>query len=211
MEITHYGHACVLLQTGDTRILIDPGTYSQGFEELTDLAAVFITHQHADHLDVVRLPQLLTNNPGATVYVDALSMETAKEAGLAATVLAPGEQVRAGSSTVEVVGGEHALIHKDIPTVPNNALVFDDGAFYHPGDSFALPGRQVDVFGLPVSGPWLKLAESIDFLRDVAPRVAVPIHERALANTVMAYGILPRLAPEGTTFTPLAPGMPTAL
>ncbi|MCA1695075.1 MAG: MBL fold metallo-hydrolase, partial [Actinobacteria bacterium] len=46
MEITHFGHSCVLLDTGSARLLIDPGTWSEGFEDLTGLDAVLITHQH---------------------------------------------------------------------------------------------------------------------------------------------------------------------
>jgi L-ascorbate metabolism protein UlaG (beta-lactamase superfamily) len=38
VQITHYGHACVLAELPDgTRILFDPGTYSAGFEDLTGL------------------------------------------------------------------------------------------------------------------------------------------------------------------------------
>jgi L-ascorbate metabolism protein UlaG (beta-lactamase superfamily) len=45
IRITHYGHACVLAElAGRTRVLFDPGTYSAGFEELTGLDAVLITH-----------------------------------------------------------------------------------------------------------------------------------------------------------------------
>ena len=50
MQITHFGHACVLL-SGNSRVLLDPGTYSSGFEILHDLDAVLITHDHPDHRD----------------------------------------------------------------------------------------------------------------------------------------------------------------
>ena len=42
---------------------------------------------------------------------------------------------------------------------------------YHPGDSLTLPPADVDLLLLPVSAPWLKVSECIDFARDVgAPR-----------------------------------------
>ena len=44
MRITHLGHSCLLVETAGQRILIDPGVFSHGFEELTDLSAVLITH-----------------------------------------------------------------------------------------------------------------------------------------------------------------------
>ena len=39
------------------------------------------------------------------------------------------------------------------------------------------------MLGLPTGAPWLKLSEAVDFLRAVAPRTAVPIHEAVLSCT----------------------------
>ena len=50
VQITHFRHSCVLLDTGSARLLIDPGAWSEGFESVTGLDAVLITHQHVDHL-----------------------------------------------------------------------------------------------------------------------------------------------------------------
>ena len=38
MDITHLGHSCLLVESAGTRVLLDPGTFSHGFEELTGLA-----------------------------------------------------------------------------------------------------------------------------------------------------------------------------
>ena len=75
MQIIHYGHACVLVETESARLLIDPGTFSSGFEELTGLDAVLVTHQHPDHLDTDRLPALLAANSGAELVVDTGSAD----------------------------------------------------------------------------------------------------------------------------------------
>ena len=211
MELTHFGHACVLVETATTRLLIDPGTLAAGFESARDLDAVLVTHQHPDHIDLARLPALLAANPGAALFVDPGSVPMVTEAGLEHTVVCSGERVTVGSAVVDVVGGEHAALHADIPVVPNGALVIDDGTFYHPGDSLVVPPQEVDIFGLPASGPWLKVGDAIDFVRAVAPRIAVPIHEAALASTATHYGLLTALAPSGTTFTPLTRGEPTTL
>ena len=32
MKITHFGHACLLVESGEARLLFDPGTESSGYE-----------------------------------------------------------------------------------------------------------------------------------------------------------------------------------
>ncbi|HVV09626.1 MBL fold metallo-hydrolase [Amycolatopsis sp.] len=198
MRIVHYGHACVLLETDDERILLDPGAFSQGFEAERELSAVFITHQHFDHIDAERLPVLLKANPGAKLIVDPGTEETVAKLGLEFEVARPGDAFEIGRTAVNVVGGQHAVIHQDIPVIPNVGYLFGHGAFYHPGDSFHVPEQQVDVLGLPTGAPWLKAGEAVDFLRAVSPRLAVPIHEAVLANPGLHYGLFTNLAPEGT-------------
>lgn len=198
MRIVHYGHACVVLETDGARVLLDPGVFSEGFDAERELDAVMITHQHFDHLDEKRLPALLRANPGARLYVDPGSADTVRKLGLEHRVVRPGETFDVGGTNVSVVGGQHAVIHAAIPVVRNVGYVVDDGAFYHPGDSFFVPEQKIDVLGLPTGAPWLKAAEAVDFMRIVAPRVAVPIHEAVLANPGMHYGLFTNLAPEGT-------------
>ena len=70
MELTHFGHSCLLAEFGVARLLFDPGTFSHGFEGITGLSAILITHQHPDHADPQRLPALVEANPGAALYAD---------------------------------------------------------------------------------------------------------------------------------------------
>jgi L-ascorbate metabolism protein UlaG (beta-lactamase superfamily) len=203
MHLRHFGHACVLIETETTRLLIDPGTLSSDFETLRDLDAVLVTHQHADHVGAASLGALMSANPGAQLIVDAGTAQTVADLGLTARVVTPGEALRVGGASLDIGGGEHAVVHADIPPVQNCTFLVDGGAFFHPGDSFFVPEQDVDVLGLPVSGPWLKLGETIDYLRAVGPRVGVPIHEAALANTATVYAYIAKLAPVGTAFMPL--------
>ena len=57
-------------KSGDKAVLFDPGNFSHGFEGITGLSAILITHQHPDHADVTRLPALIEANPQAALYAD---------------------------------------------------------------------------------------------------------------------------------------------
>jgi L-ascorbate metabolism protein UlaG (beta-lactamase superfamily) len=209
MQVTHFGHSCVLLDTGAARLLIDPGAFSTGFEGLTGLDAVLVTHQHFDHLDTERLPALLRGNPDARLIVDP---GTAGELGAVEhETVEPGATVEVGGARVEVLGGQHAVIHPDIPMIPNNAYLVD-GTHLHPGDSIdTMPPAELDVLFLPAAAPWSKIAETIEYLRAVAPRTAVPIHEAVVAKPAIFFGHLDRLGPEKTTFRPLDAGTSVTL
>lgn len=200
MVVDHFGHACVLVETASARLLIDPGTLSSGFEQVRDLDAILITHQHADHLDLTRLVSLMAANPRAVLCVDPGSVSAVAALGLGARAMAPGDRLEIAGAVVDVVGGTHAVVHHDVPVVPNAALVIDDGAVYHPGDSFHVPEQEIDLLLLPISGPWLKLGEAVDFFRAVRPRLARPIHEAALADPALHLSVLERLAPSGSSF-----------
>lgn len=210
MRIVHYGHSCVLIDTGSARLLFDPGTFSSGFEDLAGLDAILITHQHADHLDIDRLPALLAANPRATLIADTASAaEEIAELNLVATIARPGDMLVVAGAAIDVVGGTHAIIHRDYPVPPNVGYVVDQGAFYHPGDALFVPEQKIDVLALPAGAPWMSTGAAVDFQRAVAPRVSVPIHESLLSEPGMqsAVGWFTRLAPKGTevcTLTPLA-------
>ncbi|GAA1356915.1 MBL fold metallo-hydrolase [Saccharothrix algeriensis] len=198
MRIVHFGHSCLLVDTGAARLLFDPGAWSTGFEEVTGLDAVLVTHSHPDHLDVDRLPDLLAANPGATLY--------AAEELAGATPARPGDVLAVGGAHVHVVDAPHERIHPAVEVPVNVGYLVDHGAFYHPGDSLTAPGQRVDVLALPAAAPWMKLSDAADFLAAVGPRVAVPVHEAILARTELYYRVLAGTAPEGVEFRVLPRG-----
>ena len=196
MKLTHLGHACLLVETEGARLLVDPGTMST-FEDVRDLDAVLVTHQHADHVDAPRLAALLAANPGARLVVDPDSVGAV--AGLPSdhVVARPGDRLTFGGSTIDVVGGLHAAVYGPVPGCTNSAYVVDDGALLHPGDSFFVPDRPVDVLAVAVDGPWLKLSEAVDYVHAVSPRVAVPIHEGETKDPAKYAGMLTAFSPDG--------------
>ena len=213
MRLTHLGHACLLVELDTARLLIDPGVFSHGFEELTDLDAVLITHQHPDHVDVERLPALLDANDGATLVAEPETAADLHQAGITAQPLHAGDELTLGGVPVRGAGGRHAVIHPDIPRVGNVGLLIGtsradggEGLLLHPGDAYDVVPAGVDVLALPAWAPWAKVWETVEYLRAVAPAVAVPVHEGPLQPPArgMYVGHITRLAPERTTVTDIA-------
>jgi L-ascorbate metabolism protein UlaG (beta-lactamase superfamily) len=195
MKLTHFGHACTLVETHAARLLIDPGTMSS-VDDVRDLDAVLVTHQHPDHVDPVRLAAVLAANPGARLVVDPDSVAAVEGLPDPDVVARPGDRIDFGATVVEVVGGLHAAVYGDVPGCTNSAYLIDDGAFLHPGDSFVVPDREIDVVAVPIDGPWLKIAEAIDYVRQLRPRVAVPIHEGETTDPGKYAGMLAAFSPD---------------
>lgn len=199
MRLTHFGHSCLLADFVDTTVLFDPGNFSHGFEGITGLSAILITHQHPDHVDVERLPALLDANPDAALYADP---QTAAQLGPPWRAVHAGDSFGLGSLRVRGVGGQHAVIHPEIPMIDNISYLVGDAGhparLMHPGDALFVPDEPVDVLAAPAAAPWMKISEAVDYLRAVAPRAAVPIHQGIIAAD--ARGIYHgRLAEMGRT------------
>ena len=183
MQLTHFGHSCLLAEFDNTSVLFDPGTFAHGFEGITGLSAILITHQHPDHADVARLPSLIEANPDAALYADP---QTAAQLGAPWQAVHVGDELSIGELTVRGVGGRHAVIHPEIPVIDNISYLVGDGdhpaRLMHPGDALFVPDEPVDVLANPAAAPWMKISEAIDYLRAVAPAHAVPIHQGVVAT-----------------------------
>jgi L-ascorbate metabolism protein UlaG (beta-lactamase superfamily) len=211
MRITHLGHSCLLVDGGDVRVLIDPGNFSSGFDELRGLDAVLITHQHPDHADPERLPALLDANSDARLLIEPETVEARGLPGDAA--FAAGSSTEVGGLSISAIGGQHALIHDRVPRPGNVGFVIaEDGGptLFHPGDSYAEAPGGIDLLAYPLSAPWTKVAETLDFLRAVAAPTAFPIHDATVsaAGRQLYMTHTSTFSPDETKVVDLAGGVP---
>ncbi|MFI6559115.1 MBL fold metallo-hydrolase [Streptomyces sp. NPDC050534] len=183
MELTKHAHACVTIEKDDTRLVIDPGTFTPDAAEAVSRArAVLITHEHFDHFDDKLIAAALRAQPELRVYgTAAVAAALGSHDGRVQAVTA-GDTFTVGSVAVAVHGHRHAPIHADIPCPDNVGYLLDDGTLYHPGDAYFAPDAPVHTLLLPTSGPWTKLGEAADYVRAVKPERVIQIHELMLSD-----------------------------
>jgi L-ascorbate metabolism protein UlaG (beta-lactamase superfamily) len=207
-RITKFGHACVRIEYDGVVLVVDPGGWTQP-EAVAGADAIVITHEHPDHyfpdhLRAAGAPIYTIGAVAARIEADAPDLLDAVQ------VVTPGQTLDLGMP-VEVVGELHAVIHPELPRFDNSGYLIQAGgtSIYHPGDALTPPPRPVEVLCLPVSAPWLKASEAVDFAREVGAPRNLAIHDRVYSEAGLGIidGHMARfLPPAGQSFVRIADG-----
>ena len=206
MNVTKYEHACLVVEEQGKKLVIDPGIFTTSLPNLKGVVAIVVTHVHADHFDPEKLRAIVQQNPEARIFSTA---EVAKEvADLPITAVTGGTAETVAPFSLAFYGELHAEVHRSRPRNQNVGVMIND-TLYYPGDSFALPGVPIKVLALPTSGPWLKVAEMIDFAAAAKPAQAFGTHNALLSD--IGHSMINSMAQQaveavGGTFTYLRPG-----
>jgi L-ascorbate metabolism protein UlaG (beta-lactamase superfamily) len=208
MRIFKHGHSCVRLEAGDHAVVVDPGMFTDA-AALEGATAVLVTHQHPDHWT----PDMLRATGAPVFTIEAVATQIRDQAVDVAervTVVQPGETFDVGVP-VRAVGEKHAVIHPELPHFDNSGYLFtvDGTSVFHPGDALTVPDETPDLLLLPVSAPWLKISECIDYAREVAAPRSLAIHDAIYspAGLGIVDGHLTRfLGARGLEYVRLAPG-----
>ena len=183
MKITKLGHSCLLLcDIGDKkrRFLIDPGILTVAeHSKLTDIDAVFYTHEHPDHLDIPSLKRILTINNDAVVVTNSSVGALLEAENITFQCLEKTDEDTIMDVLVQAHDGAHAEIFEDFGQVQNTGYLFD-GSLYLPGDSLAVPPFPVEVMALVVAGPFCPVRDARRFAEAVSPKVVFPVHDGQL-------------------------------
>jgi L-ascorbate metabolism protein UlaG (beta-lactamase superfamily) len=180
MKITKYEHACFTVEIDGKVLVVDPGNFTKDLNITDSVVGIVITHPHADHFDPAVISDLFDKNPDSLLI--SLSSVTDQMPNHTSKVVNPGDSVTAGPFNLSFFGGLHAPIHETMQTGTNVGVMINDTVYY-PGDSFTVPERPIEVLALPVSGPWLKTGDVIDYLLATKPKKAFLTHDGLNADS----------------------------
>ena len=180
MKLTKYAHACLTLEKDGKLLVVDPGGWTTDLPPLENVVAIVVTHEHPDHFDVNALGAIAAHNPDVVIYAHQTITRQFGDTIRTQTVSA-GESIECGPFRLEFFGGSHAVIHESFEQIANLGVMIND-AVYYPGDSFTLPEKPVKALALPVTAPWMKLSEAIDFAAAVKADLVFPTHDAVASD-----------------------------
>lgn len=206
MTITKIGHCCLHIIENGVGILTDPGMFSSEQNSLTDISLIIITHEHADHFHIDSVKEVLQNNPEAKIITNSAVAGLLQKEGIACEIVEHGQTTTIQGITIAGFGTDHAVIYKTIPIVMNTGYFIAE-KFFMPGDAFVQPNAPVEILGMPIAGPWMKISESIDWALAIKPKICIPVHDAILSSRQWMYATPTKiLAEAGIQFDPIELG-----
>lgn len=200
MRLTKFQHACFVIEKDGVSVVVDPGNLTHDFIMPKKVAAVFITHNHPDHLDNQAVITILREHPNAILLAhESILHDFQNEHTQAVSV---DETVDANGISLKFVGGTHELIDTTLPPIENLGVIIEDHLYY-PGDSFFVPEQSIKELALPISAPWLTVGGSMNLVRAVKPSYIFPTHDAILSSEGQALidSLITRLIGEnGATY-----------
>lgn len=186
MKITKIGHCCLIIEEQGTTIMTDPGAWSTAQNKVKGVDIVLITHEHPDHFHLESLKTVLANNPQATVITNNRVGQLCAESNISSALLEDSQQKKLGNTEIAAFGKEHATIYPAIPNVMNTGYLIAN-RFFYPGDAFTVPEVPIEIAAMPMIGPWMKLSEAIDWVKEIHPKICFPVHDGMLQPREWIY------------------------
>jgi L-ascorbate metabolism protein UlaG (beta-lactamase superfamily) len=165
---------------------------------------VLVTHEHVDHFQRESLLAAMSADPALQVWTNGVVASLLDGPAGRVHVVGDGDFFDLDGLEVQVHGEWHAPIHRDLPVVANVGFLIG-GSVFHPGDAFTVPGVPVETLLLPLHGPWAKGGDLVDYVREVRPTQAFPIHD-GLLNDAGRGSAATLLGMVGAPFRALATG-----
>ena len=181
MKITKYPQSCLLIETKEKKILIDPGILKykdEYFNIWNDVDIILITHKHPDHCNTAVLEKL---NKSILIY----STKEVKEANenLSINTIKENDILKIGDITIEVVHAIHGYqpLLKGKEINENVGYIIDDGEnrLYTTSDTICFKNDyKANILCVPITGHGLTMSafEAALYAKEVEANITIPVH-----------------------------------
>jgi L-ascorbate metabolism protein UlaG (beta-lactamase superfamily) len=192
VRATYIGHASVLLEAGESRLLTDPCWREKilggvrrrippamPVEDLPAITLVVVSHTHPDHYD----PDAISRLPGhPTIVMPWGRGRELRKKGMTVVEMKPGEEKDVAEFRLKAHRARHMWGH-----CLSYLIEIEGKKVYFPGDIGSLKGlaeigkENVDLMltiygGTPVIGSIWTTDQAVEAVRLVSPRAVIPIH-----------------------------------
>jgi L-ascorbate metabolism protein UlaG (beta-lactamase superfamily) len=181
MKITKYIHSCLMFEQDDFKVLIDPGNYTFADgrikpEEFTDVSAIFITHIHADHLDIENLKSIVALS-NAPVYTNKQVAEILEKQGIKAELFTDGARMFGKMEFIAMPVFHMPLLDSPMPEMTGYII---NGNILHPVDSMhgiLSEIKGIELLILPIMAPFCNEVQVAHFADTMKPTHILPVHD----------------------------------
>ena len=181
MKITKFPQSCLLIETKEKKILVDPGTLKykeEYFDIWNNVDIILITHKHPDHCNTEVLEKF---NKNISIY----STQEVKDANesLNIKIIKENDIFKLEDITIEVVHAIHGYqpLLKGKEINENVGYIIDDGEnrLYTTSDTICFKNDyKADILCIPVTGHGLTMSafEAALYAKEVEATLTIPVH-----------------------------------
>ena len=182
MKITKFPQSCLLIETKERKILIDPGTLKykeEYFDIWNNVDIILITHKHPDHCNIGVLEKI---NKNIKIYSTQEVQEANKNLNI--NIVKENDIIELDNIKIEVVHAIHGyqpLLKGDKEIHENVGYIVDDGEnrLYTTSDTICFKNDyKADILCIPVTGHGLTMSafEAALYAKEVGATLTIPIH-----------------------------------
>ena len=182
MKITKFPQSCLLIETKNKKILIDPGVlkYNEEYFKIwNEVDIILITHKHSDHCNTEVLEKLDKN-------IKIYSTQEVQDANknLEINIVKENDIIKLDDIKVEVVHavhGYHPLLKGEKEIYENVGYIVDDGEnrLYTTSDTICFKNDyKADILCVPVTGYGVTMSafEAALYSKEVGATLVLPTH-----------------------------------
>jgi L-ascorbate metabolism protein UlaG (beta-lactamase superfamily) len=185
MKITRFAQSCILIETKNKRILVDPGDLQFDISLLkndwNDIDILLVTHKHSDHCHVDAIKEIM-KNPKTKLYTSQEVASTYPE--IKPEIVKENDVKDVDGIRINVVKAVHGfipLLKGGWEISENIGFIIDDGEkrAYLTSDTICFDNEyECDVLFIPVCNHGLVMGpfEAALFAKETGAKLVIPFH-----------------------------------